>query len=156
MARFYVRYLSNYFRPIILITFNYWVDSKTIIRVTPSQISYRSPFRRFLQNWDQISDIKVLHAGHSWRVFINGKETFFSIRVGTELTSETKPERILELPHGDRLLRLICGMANLSEIEKIGESWRCRRTPRASDHWSFNYSKRLYSIWFYVLLSVWW
>jgi len=121
----------------IMITFNHWVDSKTIIRITPSQISYQSPFRQFLQTWDQITDVKAIQAGHSWRIWVNGNKSFFSTRVGTEQISESRPEKILELPHGERLLRLICGMSNLSEIEKIEEGWRCRRTTQGSVDESF-------------------
>jgi hypothetical protein len=112
----------------ILITFSYWVDSKTLIRVAPSQLSYQSPFRRFLKNWDQISEINAHKGGHFWRIVVSGKQLFFTFSVGEERDSKTQPERVLALPHGDRLARIICGMANLSQIEKVGEKWICSKT----------------------------
>ena len=111
----------------ILITFSYWVDSKTMIRVTRSQLSYQSPFRKFLQTWDQISEINIFRAGNFWRVFIFGDDSFFTIRVGADPISGTNPQKVFELPHGDRLVRIICGMANLSQIHKDGEKWICQR-----------------------------
>ena len=112
----------------ILITFSYWVDSKTLIHVAPSQLSYQSPFRKFLWNWDQVSEINALKAGHFWRMVVSGEQSFFTFRIGMERDSKVQPERILALPHGDRLARIICEMANLSQIEKVGEKWICRKT----------------------------
>lgn len=117
----------------ILITFSHWVDSQTSILVTPSQISYQSPFRRFLQNWDQISELTLIKAGHFWRVTIRSEHSFFMIRVDAGLASKPSPERILALPNGDRLVRIICGMANLSQVDEVGDSWVCRRTSGTLD-----------------------
>lgn len=110
----------------ILITFSYWVDSRTFIHVTQTQLTYRSPFRHFLQNWQQISEINALKAGQTWRVLVIGKQSSFSIRIGEKSSVESKPTRILELPRGDILMREICGMANLSKIEKNGDTWVCK------------------------------
>ncbi len=111
----------------ILITFSHWVDTKTIIHVTPSQLSYQSPFRRFLQNWDQISEIRTIKVGSFWRVLISGEQSSFTIRVHVGGTSKTQAERFLGLPNGDRLLRIVCGMAGLSQVKKVGEAWICNR-----------------------------
>ena len=116
-----------FFIAAILITFSSWVDSKTIILVTPSHISYRSPFRKFLQNWDQISEISLVKAGNFWRVWVQGDQSSFAIRVSTEPGSESQLERFLDLPEGDRLVRIICGMSKFSEIEHVGNKWICRR-----------------------------
>jgi hypothetical protein len=112
----------------ILITFSYWIDSKTIIHVTPSQLSYQSPLRRFLQSWDKISEINVLKTGRFWRIIVRGEQSFFTFRVATERDSKTQPEWVLALPNGDRLARIICGMANLPQVEEVGEEWICRKT----------------------------
>jgi hypothetical protein len=117
----------------VLITFSHWVDSKTSILVSPSQISYQSPFRSFLQNWDQISELNLIRAGHFWRVTIRGEQSFFMIRVDAGLTSKTAPERILALPDGDRLVRIICGMVNLSQVDHVGDNWVCKRTSGVLD-----------------------
>jgi hypothetical protein len=112
----------------ILITFSSWVESQTLIRVAPSQLLYQSPFRKFLQEWDQILEINAQKAGHLWRIVVNGEQSSFTFSVGAERDSNIQPQRVLALPHGDRLARLICGMANLSQIDKIGEKWICRKT----------------------------
>jgi hypothetical protein len=118
-----------FFLAAVLITFSYWVESKTIIHVTPSQLSYRSPFRRNLQNWDQIFEITASKAGHFWQVVIRGEVLFFSIKVSAKDTLKTQSASILELPQGDRLVRIICGMSDLSQMKKVEDKWICQRTP---------------------------
>jgi hypothetical protein len=112
----------------ILITFSYWVDSRTFIQVTQTHLTYRSPFRRFLQNWKQISEINTLKAGQTWRVLVIGEQSSFSIRIGEKSSVELKPTRVLELPRGDILVREICGMANLSKIERNDDIWVCKKS----------------------------
>jgi hypothetical protein len=122
-----IQIFTFFFLAAVLITFSTWVDSKTVIKVTPSHISYRSPFRKFIQNWDQVSEISLAKAGNFWRVWIRGNQSAFAIRVSTELGSKSQLERVLDLPHGDRLVRIICGMAKLSQVENVGGKWLCRR-----------------------------
>ena len=111
----------------VLITFNYWVDSNTIIHATQSHLSYQSPMKKFLHQWDQILKIRAMRVGHSWRVLIVGKQSNFSLRIKSESAPNDHRGRILELPRGDELIRIICSMADLSECEGVDKEWIFKR-----------------------------
>jgi len=110
----------------ILITFNHWIDSNTNIMATESHLSYRSPIKKSSHRWDQITKIKVMRAGQSWRVSIIGTQSSFSLRIKSELTPDDHRGRILELPKGDELIRIICSMADLSTCEYSENTWVCQ------------------------------
>jgi nicotinamide riboside transporter PnuC len=112
----------------ILISFSHWADSKTLIRVTPPQLSYQSPFRKIQQDWDQVLEINAQKTGRFWRIVVNLEQSFFSFKVNAASELKTQPEQVLALPQGDRLVRIICGMANLLQIQNTEENWICKRT----------------------------
>jgi len=111
----------------VLITFSYWVDTNTVIHATQSYLSYQSPMKKFLHQWDQILKIRAMRVGQSWRVLIVGKQSNFSLRIKSESTPNDHRGRILELPRGDELIRIICSMANLSECEHVNNEWIVKR-----------------------------
>jgi hypothetical protein len=111
----------------ILITFNYWIDSNTIIRATDSQLMYKTPIREFSHGWDQVSEIRATRVGHSWRVTILGTDSSFSLRIKSENAPEDHRGRILELPKGDELIRIICTKTNLTVCDDVDGTWICSR-----------------------------
>lgn len=113
----------------VLITFNHWIDSNTLIQATQSHLSYQSPIKKFFHPWDQIPKIRSIRAGQSWRVLIVGTQSSFSLRIKSEPAPDNHRDRarILELPRGDELIRIICSMANLSECEQIDQEWICKK-----------------------------
>jgi hypothetical protein len=118
-----------FFLSAMLISFSYWVDSHTIIHAKPNLLCYRNPFKKFQQGWDRITEIHALKAGHSWRVIVIGEDGAFTVRVKSDAQHESSATEILELPRGDELIRYICGMASLYQIQKEKETWICRKRP---------------------------
>jgi hypothetical protein len=109
----------------ILITFNYWIDSNTIILATPSHLSYQSPIKKFFHPWDEITQVKAVRVGQSWRVSILGQNSSFSFRIKSETVPEDHRGRILELPRGETLAQIICTMANLTKCTYQDKAWIC-------------------------------
>jgi hypothetical protein len=112
----------------ILITFNHWIDSNTVIKATQSQLSYHSPIKKSLHRWDQIQSLRARRVSRSWRVFIDGTNSSFFIRVKSPTAPEDYRGRILDLPRGEELVGIIMNKAQLSQCELRNNEWICTRS----------------------------
>jgi hypothetical protein len=112
----------------ILITFNYWIDSNTVIKATQSHLSYHSPIKKSLHRWDQIQSLRARRVSQSWRVFIEGTNSSFFIRVKSPTAPEDYQGRILDLPRGEELVGIILNKAQLSQCEFRNNEWICTRS----------------------------
>lgn len=108
-----------------LITFGLWVDSKTIVLVSPKFLHYKSPFRNVKLAWEQVEQVRAVEAGDVWRVAVIGLNRYFRIRVLDSKEDVESSKRILVMPDADRLIRIICGMAKLQNPRKDEDEWIC-------------------------------
>ncbi|NIM92458.1 MAG: hypothetical protein GTO18_01920 [Anaerolineales bacterium] len=112
----------------LLMTYSHWVDSRITIRVTPEELDYKSPFRVVNLKWNEVAEVRVIKAGRSYRVIVRGKEAYFAYRVAPKTEDESDPIRMLGLPRGDELTRIICGMAELGEPKEQEDEWVCEKS----------------------------
>lgn len=108
-----------------LITFGLWVDSKTIVLVSPEFLHYKSPFRNVKLAWEQVEQVRAVEAGDVWRVAVIGLNRYFRIRVLDSKDDVESSNRFLVMPHADRLIRIICGMAKMRNPRMDEDEWVC-------------------------------
>lgn len=108
-----------------LISFGIWMDARTSVKISFDRLHYKSPLRDVNLSWDDLYSLRASNAGQVWKITVTGSEGYFSFRVFDGAIPETNPRGFLVLPEGDRLVRLICGMAELSSAKSEGEDWLC-------------------------------
>ena len=108
-----------------LITFGLWVDTKTIVLISPEYLHYKSPFRNVKLAWEQVEQVRAVEAGDVWRVAVIGMDRYFRIRVLDSKDDVESSKRFLVMPDADRLIRIICGMAKLQNPRRDEDEWVC-------------------------------
>jgi hypothetical protein len=109
-----------------LISFGIWIDTRTSIRVSREGVRYKNPFKEVELGWDKVNSVHAAKAGSVWKIAVTGMDQYFTLRVSESPEGKDSPRAFLVIPNGDRLVRIICGNAKLSDPKLIGEDWVCK------------------------------
>jgi hypothetical protein len=114
-----------------VITFGIWTDARTRVDLSRAGLHYNSPFRDVILDWADLQSLRASKAGAVWKVTVSGADQYFTLRISEEPLTEDNPRGFLVLPEGDRLVRLICGTARLSNPKLQDADWVCEN-PRSA------------------------
>lgn len=109
----------------VLISFGIWTDARTSVKISVDRIHYKSPFRDVDLKWENISSLIASKSGEIWKITVTGSDQYFSFRASDGPLPENNPRGFLVLPEGDRIVRLIGGMAKMSGPKLVDEDWMC-------------------------------
>ncbi|KPK95266.1 MAG: hypothetical protein AMJ88_01260 [Anaerolineae bacterium SM23_ 63] len=119
--------LIFFFVSAVLISFGNWMESHTLITLSPKQVVYQSPVRKVTLELEDIDELWVSYAGRGWRVAIRGAGGFFTYRTAAHLGGRFDQVVSIGIEQGERLAGFIRSMAQLSSPVLESDAWMCRR-----------------------------
>lgn len=96
-----------------------WVDRQTVLRLSPTGVSFRNGLRDVSLNWNDIQSVRVLDSGWGERVRVAGSDGGFTFRTLGEVWMQGELKGRVGFAEGEAILKDILQNSGLklTEIE---------------------------------------
>ena len=122
-------FLGFFLGSAIISTFGHWVDSRTVLTLTPEGLDFQNGLRHVQLTWPQVESLRLVNDQWGTRVQVageNGAHFAFRTMMTVEI-HEGRPQRVMGFQEGEHLIATIIRQAGLErQTENDKETYYSR------------------------------
>ena len=108
-------------------SFSNWLERKTKIIVSESDLVHQTPIREVVMMWREIDSLRLTRRGAGWYGIVIGDQRVITFQTPTTIKGPFGREVRTGVESGEQLAAMIARQANLVELELEGDVWVCQR-----------------------------